>query len=133
MIKAHVLHFVCIHMDANAACYLLQTMQKGFGLGWCICKKHNVICVVCIHNSSCGVLSASSLFFRVKPFSFIIMAVTFSLGRPKARSICSIFPLCMESKALEKSTNWSVSLRFFAQTPSKVKRIVRIYEVDLFL
>ena len=33
------------------------------------------------------------------------MAVTVSLGRPYACSICSIFLLCMESKALEKSTN----------------------------
>ena len=35
----------------------------------------------------------------------ITMAVTVSFGKPKARSICSIFSLCMESNALEKSTN----------------------------
>ena len=41
------------------------------------------------------------------------MVVTVSLGRPYARIICSIFPLCMESNALEKSTNNSVASRVF--------------------
>ena len=40
------------------------------------------------------------------------MAATVSLGRLLARSICSIFPLCMESNALEKSINNSVASRF---------------------
>ena len=44
------------------------------------------------------------------------MAVTVSLRRPKARSICSIFPLCMESNALEKSPNKSVAAKSFART-----------------
>ena len=35
-------------------------------------------------------------------------------------SICSIFPLCMKSKALEKSTNNIVASRIFARTPSKI-------------
>ena len=43
----------------------------------------------------------------------IIMAVTVSLGRTFAISIYSIFPLCMESNILEKSTNKSVSSKFF--------------------
>ena len=34
----------------------------------------------------------------------IIIAATVSFGRPYASRICSIFPLCMESKALVKST-----------------------------
>ena len=41
------------------------------------------------------------------------MAETVSLGRPYARSICSIFRLCMESNALGKSTNKSVASSFF--------------------
>ena len=41
----------------------------------------------------------------------IIMAVNVSLDRPQASCICSIFPLCMESKALEKSTNNIVASR----------------------
>ena len=41
------------------------------------------------------------------------MTVTVSLGRLYARSISSIFLLCMESNALEKSTNNSVAWRFF--------------------
>ena len=35
------------------------------------------------------------------------------MGRPYVRSICSIFPLCMESNALEKSTNKKDASRFF--------------------
>ena len=42
------------------------------------------------------------------------MVVTVSLERPWARSICSIFFLCIESNALEKSTNKSVTSSFFA-------------------
>ena len=47
------------------------------------------------------------------------MAVTVSLGRSYARSICSIFPLYMELNEWEKSTNKGVASRFLAQTPSK--------------
>ena len=55
-------------------------------------------------------------------------------GRPYASRICSIFPLCMESKALVKSTNSNVAWRFFARTPSRILRMVSICEVvDLFL
>ena len=43
----------------------------------------------------------------------IIIVVTVSFRRPYAGSICSIFPLCIKSNALEKSTNKSVALRFF--------------------
>ena len=50
-----------------------------------------------------------------------------------ARSICSIFPLCMESNALEKSTNDSVISRILTRTP-KIQRIVKICDVvDRFL
>ena len=48
----------------------------------------------------------------------IIIAVTTSLGRPYSGSICSIFPLCVESNAFEKSTNSSVALRLVARTHS---------------
>ena len=62
------------------------------------------------------------------------MAATVSLGRPQASSICSIFPLCMESKALEKSTNNIVASSFFACIPSRIQRIVKICDVvDRFL
>ena len=41
------------------------------------------------------------------------MAATVSLEIQLARSICSIFPLCMESNALEKSTDNSATSSFF--------------------
>ena len=37
--------------------------------------------------------------------SSIIIAVTVALGRPNTRSICPIFPLCIESNTMEKFTN----------------------------
>ena len=40
--------------------------------------------------------------------SFII-AETVSFGKPYVRSICSIFPLYMESNANEKSANQSIA------------------------
>ena len=62
------------------------------------------------------------------------MAVTVSLGSPYASSTCSIFLLCMESKALEKTTNNIVATRFFACTSSKFQRAVKISDVvDWFL
>ena len=50
LIKTHIFHFVCIHMEANTTYCLLQTMQLEFSLGRCICRKRYVVCVVCIHN-----------------------------------------------------------------------------------
>ena len=44
--------------------------------------------------------------------SFLIL-VTISLGRPYASSIRSIFPLSMESNALEKFTNKCVIPKYF--------------------
>ena len=42
--------------------------------------------------------------------------------------------LCMESKALAKSTTNIVACRFFAHTPSRIQRIVKICDImDLFL
>ena len=62
------------------------------------------------------------------------MAATVSFGRPYASRICSIFLLCMESKAFVKSTNNIVACRFFACTPSRILQRVNICEVvDLFL
>ena len=46
-----------------------------------------------------------------------------SFGRPYASRICSIFPLCMESRALVKSTNSNVACRFFAHTPSRISEL----------
>ena len=57
-----------------------------------------------------------------------------SFGRLYASRICSIFPLCMESKALVKSINSNVACRFFVRMPSRILRMVNICEVvDLFL
>ena len=64
----------------------------------------------------------------------IIMAVTVSLSRPLDSSIGSIFPLCMEPKALVKSSNDIVASRFFACVPSRIRRRVKICDVvDRFL
>ncbi len=43
----------------------------------------------------------------------IILMATVSSGKPYARSICSIFPLCMTSHAREKSMNKIVDKIFF--------------------
>ena len=48
--------------------------------------------------------SGERTFTFVFLYSFI-MAATVSLGRSYARGICSIFSLCMESNASEKSTS----------------------------
>ena len=62
------------------------------------------------------------------------MAATVSYGRLSARRFCSIFPLFMESKVLEKYTTNIVASRFFARTPSRISRIVKICDlVDRFL
>ena len=62
------------------------------------------------------------------------MAAMVSFCILNASRICSIFTLCMESKAFVKSTNNIVASRFFARTPSRILRIVNIREVvDLFL
>ena len=61
LIKAHVLRFVCIHMEVYAAYCLLQTMQQGFSLGRCIYQKHYVISVVNVNNNLWGLWSASYL------------------------------------------------------------------------
>ena len=57
------------------------------------------------------------------------IAITVSLGRSNAWIIYSIFPLCMGSNTLEKSTKTELN-----RTPSLIQRIVRIYDVvDQFL
>ena len=57
-----------------------------------------------------------------------------SLERPHASNICSIFPPCIKSKALEKSRNCSVASRFCAPTFSMIELVIRICEVvDRFL
>ena len=53
--------------------------------------------------------------------------VTGSLGKPYARSIRSIFYVCMESNILEESTNNSVASRFLVQTLLIILQIVRIW------
>ena len=54
----HALCFICVHVEANPPVIL-----KGFGLGWCICKKHYIICIVCICESFRRILPASCFFF----------------------------------------------------------------------
>ena len=64
----------------------------------------------------------------------IMIASTVSFGIPYANSISFIFPLCMESKAFEKSINRRVNERFFDFTPSKIRLIVSICpDVDLLV
>ena len=53
----------------------------------------------------------------------IIITGTVSSVKLYAISICSIFRLCMESNTLEKSTSKIVTSRFFARTPSTIRRI----------
>ena len=48
------------------------------------------------------------------------------LRKPYVSSICSIFSLCMELDALEKSTNNSVALRF------KYELILKCYHKNRF-
>ena len=63
----------------------------------------------------------------------ILIALTVSLGRAYVRKLSSIFPLCIKSNALEKSTNNNVASIFFAHTPM-IQRLVRNCEVvDRFL
>ena len=62
------------------------------------------------------------------------MDATVSLGRPSARNIRPIFPLCIDLNALEKSMNNIVALRIFTRTPSRIQRIDKISDVvDQFL
>ena len=39
------------NVEAKAFCLLLQAIQLGFCLGWCIWKKSEVICVFCVCHS----------------------------------------------------------------------------------
>ena len=101
----------------NTHCCWSEAMQQRFGLGMWICERNKIIYVVCIYHRSCGILSASCLFSIV---------VTVSSRRPKASSICSIFSLGMESNPKKKSTNNTITSRFFA-------RISMIWQIDWIL
>ena len=63
--KTHELCFICIHVETNAPCCLLQVMQQGLDLGRCIQKKCSVICVVSICYSFCRISSTFCLFYAV--------------------------------------------------------------------
>ena len=97
-----MLRFVCIHVEANAFCCLLQAMQQGFGLGRRICKKHYVICIVCDCCSFCWISSVTCFifccFFLVKPFSFI----RFSRGRLQADMVL-MYPLAELQQQCQRS------------------------------
>ena len=62
--------FICLFVEANSSCCLLYIMQLGFGLGWCIFKKHKIICEVCFCHGFC-VISSALFHFNLKPFYFI--------------------------------------------------------------
>ena len=94
------------------------------------------MCLLAAHLLQCrsSLSRSGKRTFTFEYLFSIIMAATVSLGRPQASNICSIFPLCMELKALAKSTNNIVAPRFFARTTSRIRRIVKICDVvDLFL
>ena len=63
LFKIHVICFICIHIKTNAFCWLLQTMQWGFGWSRCVWEMCLIIWVVCICYSFCRISSASYLFF----------------------------------------------------------------------
>ena len=60
-------------------------------------------------------------------FLSIIRVVTISLERPFANCICSLFPLCMETNALQKSMKNSVASTF-SLTPSMLVWICDVVE-----
>ena len=64
----------------------------------------------------------------------IIMAATISLGKAKAKRTCLIFPMCIESNTLEKSSNKFVASRFFKEHLLKVDRVSEfvILRIDFF-
>ena len=63
----------------------------------------------------------------------IIIALTVSSGRPYILSMSLIFPLCMLSKAFEKSINNNIAESCFDFATSIILRIVKICPVvDLF-
>ena len=68
------------------------------------------MCLLAAHLLQCR--SRLCLIFTFVFLYILIRAATVSLGRFLAISICSIFPLCMESNALEKSTNNIVAFKF---------------------
>ena len=90
---------------------LSRQMIKSYGANVTQCSKFGTI-------SKQSVSSSGDRTFTIVFLYSIIMAATVSFGRASAKSIYSIFPLRMESKALEKSRNYIVASRFFARTPS---------------
>ena len=53
----------------------------------------------------------------------VIIRVTIYLGKSFTKSICYIFPACMESNVLEKSANNNVASRFFTRTLSMIWKL----------
>ena len=48
----HMYRFICIRVETNAFCCLLQVIQVRFALGWCTCKKCYIICIIRICYSN---------------------------------------------------------------------------------
>ena len=83
----------------------------------CLLVEHQLQCwsSLCLHPESGLLLSC----FYIAP----LWLQRFLWGG-RWREVFTPFSLCMESKALEKSTNNIVASRFFARTPSRIRRIV---------
>ena len=89
-----------------------------------------ILCVLAVHLLQCRsslLLHPVSGLLLLCFLYCIIIAQTVSLGKPSSRSTCSIFSLCMESNAWEKSINNSDASRISARTTSRIRRIVNIW------
>ena len=58
-----------------------------------------------------------------------MIAVILLLGRPYATRICFIISLLTEVNALKNSADNNETSRFFARTPSMIRRIVRFGDI----
>ena len=73
--------FICVLAETNASRCLLQVMQQGFCLVRCICKKHWIICIVCICHNFCKISSASFLMWNHFLLLDLLMFIVRNLGR----------------------------------------------------
>ena len=44
LFKRHELSFICVQIETNVFCCLLQTLRLGLD-GW-ICEKHQILCII---------------------------------------------------------------------------------------
>ena len=64
LFKIYEFNFIWDHVETNASCCLFQAMQQTFSLHRCICKKHQIICIVCICDSFARIFFCFLLFYR---------------------------------------------------------------------